>query len=151
MPEPWLAHHHPTRRFSSDTRLDACAACATALAREARRQPRLALCLKTQFDRVYVTAEYLDETVRTHGAFDLLLAVAGDAVREVFVTARQVLWPPARWRSLIVDEQLRRRGLPPFPRTTATRVELPLLAPDVTVAADASNVLVLHAADAAIR
>lgn len=108
--EPWVAHDDVERPFDRWTWLDDCASCLVALKREAAQRPRLVLCLKTSFDRVYVTAEYLAEVLQAGHDAEYLCYDPEDWVREIFVTGGGALWPPARWRSLTLDEENLRVG-----------------------------------------
>ena len=108
--EPWVAHEDVNRPFDRWTWLDDCATCLVALKREAAERPRLVLCLKTSFDRVCVTAEYLAEVLQAGHDAEYLCYDPEDWVREIFVTGGGALWPPARWRSLTLDEENLRAG-----------------------------------------
>lgn len=115
--EPWLAHEGVDRPFDRGTWLDDCADCRVALKREVAERPRLVLCLKTECDRVCVTAEYLAEILQSGLEVEALCYVDDDRVREVFVVADDALWPPARWWSLTLAEEEQRAGRKSRPRT----------------------------------
>jgi hypothetical protein len=103
--EPYLAHDQPDRPFDTMTWLCECGDCLAALRREAVARPRLGLCLKTNSDRVLVTAEYLAETLEAGRGAAYLCYVADDWVREVFVPVGiSDLPPPFRWWSLTLHE-----------------------------------------------
>jgi hypothetical protein len=118
---PWVAHNAPERPFDRCTWLCDCPTCLVALKREVTVRPRGVLCLKTRYDRIYVTAEYLCEVLSAGGDIEELCAVPNDVVREVFVTDDNALWPPARWRSAALDQRDERAGRKPYPRATAPR------------------------------
>lgn len=105
--EPWLAHDDVSRPFDRWTWLDDCPSCVVALKREAVERPRLVLCLKTERDRLCVTAEYLSEVLEAGRPVEDLCYIEDDWVREVFVVGDDALWPPARWRSLVLEEEER--------------------------------------------
>ncbi len=57
--EPWVAHDDPDRPFDRWMWLCDCALCLVVLKREAHERPRRELCLKTDCDRLVVTATTL--------------------------------------------------------------------------------------------
>ena len=121
---PWLAHEYPERPFDTWTWLDDCPSCLVALKAEAAARPRRVLCLKTHFDRVLVTAEYLAETLSAGRTTEDLCYWPDDWVREVFVPARGGTLPaPARWWSLTLWEEQQRAGVtdPPALRAVVHR------------------------------
>lgn len=62
-----------------------CQACVVALRAEVAVRPRTAFVLKTNFDRIVVTAERLLHAIEVDGSIDTLLFMQTDWVREVFV------------------------------------------------------------------
>lgn len=108
---PWIAHEDIDRPFDGWTWIDDCPTCMLALKREAAQRPRLVLCLKTCGDRVYVTADLLNEVVSAEETFESLCYLADDWVREVFVVDDAALSSTMCWRSLTRDEEL--SGPPP--------------------------------------
>jgi len=112
--EPWLPHDYPERRFDIGTWLDDCCACVLALRAEAAMRPRLLLCLKTEADRILVTAEYAAEVLAAGRPLEELCYVTGDRIREVFVPVTGRLRPQDRWWSLTATEERRlgKAGLP---------------------------------------
>ncbi len=102
--EPWIAHEAPDRPFDVWMWLDDCDVCIQALKREAAERPRLLFCLKTNADKVWVTAELLCETLARGEPVESLCYVQGDRVREVYVVGG-ALPPSVRWRSLTLVEQ----------------------------------------------
>jgi hypothetical protein len=73
---------------------------------EAAFSPYTPLCIKTTFDRVIVSAEYLAETLAAGRSLRTLLYVAEDDVREVFVPVGSWRWKATatRWWSLMLHE-----------------------------------------------
>jgi hypothetical protein len=125
---PWLAHEHPERRFDTWTWLCDCRGCLVALGAEAAARPRRILCIKTNGDRILVTAEYLYETLSAGGTTEDLCYMRDDWVREVFIPARGGrLPPPARWWSLTLWEHQQRAGIadPPPLRTVVREDSVP--------------------------
>lgn len=102
--EMWIAHEAPERAFGYGMWLDDCPVCVEALEREAAERPRLLFCLKTNCDRVVVTADLLSETMSRGEAAESLCYVEDDWVREVFVVdgelPRSVRW----WSQTAVEE-----------------------------------------------
>lgn len=108
--EPWLPHDFPERPFDLGTWLDDCRACVLALRAQAASRPRLVLCLKTDADRILVTAEYAAEVLSAGQPLEDLCYVSGDRIREVFVPVAGRLPPPDRWWSLTASEEATRRA-----------------------------------------
>lgn len=103
--EPWLPHDCPERPFDIGTWIDDCHACVLALRAEAATRPRLVLCLKTEADRILVTAEYAAEVLAAGRPLEDLCYVKGDRIREVFVPVTGRLRPTDRWWSLTATEE----------------------------------------------
>ena len=129
--EPWLPHDFPERPFDKGAWLDDCRACVLTLRAEAATRPRLVLCLKTDADRILVTAEYAAEVLSAGQPLEDLCYVSGDRIREVFVPAAGRLRPPDRWWSLTAAEEAaaglpirRRRGHPPDQRPDRGGLEI---------------------------
>lgn len=103
---PWMPHDHPERPFDEATWLCECRACTLAVHGEARHSPFTPLCIKTGYDRVIVSAEYLAETLAAGEPLTSLLYVTDDWVREVFVPIGSWRWKAARtrWWSLMRHE-----------------------------------------------
>lgn len=99
----WEAHDDPERPLDSFVLLCACIDCEASIRNEERRRPHRVICIKTAFDRIAVTVEYLVEAI-DGGSLDLLLYVDGDYVREVYVP--DDAWMPvgARWWSMTCHE-----------------------------------------------
>lgn len=85
-PDCWLAHEDP-RPLGWGAWLCDCDGCAAVLAEAARHDPRLPIVLKTELDRVVVTARRAVAVRRAHGSLDPLLWELDDHIREVFVGA----------------------------------------------------------------
>ena len=104
--EPWLPHEQPERPFDKGTWICECRACLWGLQAEARYSPHTPLCIKSGFDRVIVSAEYLAETLVAGSSIESLLYVVDDWVREVFVPVGSWRWQSAqtRWWSLMRHE-----------------------------------------------
>lgn len=104
--DPWLPHEHPERPFDEGTWICDCGACRLALRAEATYSPHTPLCIKTSFDRVIVSAEYLAETLAADRPIESLLYVAEDRVREIFVPVGSWRWKATttRWWSLMLHE-----------------------------------------------
>jgi hypothetical protein len=104
--DPWLPHEQPERPFDEGTWVCECAACQMAVRAEAAHSPFTPLCIKTAFDRVIVSAEYLAETLAAGRSLRSLLYVAEDDVREVFVPVGSWRWKATatRWWSLMLHE-----------------------------------------------
>ena len=103
-----MAHDCPERHFDHGTWLDDCRGCVLALRAEAFTRPRLVLCIKTDADRILVTAEYAAEVLADGRPLEELCYVAGDRVREVFVPTAASLDPSDRWWSLTAAEETTR-------------------------------------------
>jgi hypothetical protein len=119
--EPWVAHDDATRPFDTYTYLCSCTVCELALVREAAARPRLILCLKTNGDRILVTAEYLAETLAARHPAEALCYLRDDWVRAIFVPVNGYLPRPARWWSLTLAEREQREGKPVKRRRKAVR------------------------------
>ena len=117
--EPWLPHDWPERPFDQLTWIDDCRACVLALRAEAATRPRLVLCLKTNSDRILVTAEYAAEVLAAGRPLEDLCYVGNDWVREFFVPVSGDLPPGVRWWSLAASEDA--TALKPRRRKAATR------------------------------
>jgi hypothetical protein len=104
--EPWMPHEQPERPFDEGTWICECGACRMALRAEATFSPHTPLCIKTGFDRVIVSAEYLAETFAAGEVIESLLYVVDDWVREVFVPVGSWRWQSTRtrWWSLMRHE-----------------------------------------------
>jgi len=85
--EPWLPHEQPERPFDEGTWLCDCESCCMAVRAEAAHSAYTPLCIKSGFDRVVVSAEYLAETLAAERPIESLLYVSDDWVREIFVPA----------------------------------------------------------------
>lgn len=83
----WIAHDQPDRPFSFGMWLCECAACFHALRGEVASRPDTAMVLKTERDRIVVTARQLLDTMEV-GPVELLCTHPDDRVREVFVGSR---------------------------------------------------------------
>ncbi|HET9078146.1 MAG TPA: hypothetical protein VFN68_14510 [Acidimicrobiales bacterium] len=103
---PWIAHDAPDRPFDACMWLDDCEVCIEALKREAAERPRLLFCLKTNADRVLVTAERLCEALSRGGTAESLCYVQDDWVREVYVVSGE-LPPSVQWQSLTLSEEIK--------------------------------------------
>jgi hypothetical protein len=121
--EPWLPHDFPERPLDHGAWLDDCRACLLTLRAQAATRPRLLLCLKTDADRILVTAEYAAEVLAAGRPLEDLCYVSGDRIREVFVPATGRLRPMDRLWSLTAAEDTTaglpvraRRGHPPDQR-----------------------------------
>lgn len=119
--EPWIAHEEPERPFDVGTWLCDCGSCRLALAAEARRHPTGLLCLKTGFDRIVLTAEYLHQVLDAGQPLESLLYVPDDYVREVFVPVNAWLPGGVRWRSITCMDDEKRAGRRPARRKVAVR------------------------------
>jgi hypothetical protein len=106
--EPWMAGDHPGRPFDTGTWLDDCVECLIALEMEAAARPRTVVCLRTNCDRVLVTASYLAETLASGRTLESLCFVADDWVRDIFVPVNGWLPSGDRWWSLTKWEQEQR-------------------------------------------
>lgn len=104
IPDLWVAHERPERPFERGMWLCDCGACLLALRAEVVVRPRTPLVLKTNFDRIIVTAELLLEALETTGEAESLCYVSDDWVRETFVAEPPGLLPPARWWSMTCRE-----------------------------------------------
>jgi hypothetical protein len=104
--DPWLPHEQPERPFDEGTWICGCPACDLALQAEAVYSPFTPMCIKTGFDRVIVSAEYLAETIAADQSVESLLYVRDDWVREIFVPIGSWRWKAAatRWWSLMLHE-----------------------------------------------
>jgi len=104
--EPWLPHEQPERPFDEGTWLCDCESCCMAVRAEAAHSAYTPLCIKSGFDRVVVSAEYLAETLAAERPIESLLYVSDDWVREIFVPVGSWRWTAARtrWWSLMHHE-----------------------------------------------
>jgi hypothetical protein len=100
-----VAHEHPEQPLGPGVRLCNCKACLFALQASVRRNPRSTLLIRTSFDRIVVTADYLAEVWEGDGWIDGLLYQPGDWIRDVG-SATQHLPAPARWWSRCLSEQV---------------------------------------------
>jgi len=101
----WVAHDEPERPLGPGVWLCDCKACQLALQASARRNPRYTLMIRTNFDRVAVTSDYLAEVWQRDGGVDGLLYWPDDWVRDIG-SATHDLQAPARWWSLCLSEQV---------------------------------------------
>lgn len=106
--EFWVGHDHPERPFDGGIFLCDCDACRLALEAAVRVNPRFTFMIRTNSDRVAVTADYLLEVWQRDGEIDALMYVPGDWIRDVGAATNE-LPAPARWWSLTMDERLGRR------------------------------------------
>src|SRR5437868_6237821 len=79
----WVAHEQPERPIGPGVWLCECRACLLALEASARRNPRYTLMIRTNFDRIAVTSDYLAEVWRRDGSIERLLYWPDDWVRDV--------------------------------------------------------------------
>jgi hypothetical protein len=75
----------------------------------AKTNPRLVLVLKTNADRIRMTAEYAHEVMAAMGSLEPLCYVQRDYIREVFV-GEGCLIPPYRGWSLSRSEETKHPG-----------------------------------------
>lgn len=100
-----MAHETPRQPLGPGVRLCNCEACLLALQARARRNPRSTWLVRTSFDRILVTSDYLGEVWDRDGWIDGLIYQRGDWVRDVGL-ARHDLPAPARWWSRCLSEQV---------------------------------------------
>src|SRR3989442_5659889 len=81
----WAVHDHRGRRLDSYAMLCSCVDCTAALHEHAEQEPRSLVALKTNCDRILVTAEYLAETLRADPSLSGLFYVADDWLRSIYV------------------------------------------------------------------
>lgn len=103
-PEFWVAHEQPERPFDAGVWVCACDACLMALEATARTNPRFTLMIRTNCDRVAVTADHLLEVWQRDGCIEAVMYVEGDWIRDVGAATRE-LPGRARWWSLTLDEE----------------------------------------------
>jgi hypothetical protein len=84
LPEMWVAHDWPERPLEYGTWLCCCQGCGMALAAQAERRPGMPIVIKSAMDRFVVPAATV-VLARWDGAFESLLQVPDDWIREVFV------------------------------------------------------------------
>ena len=96
----WVAHEEPERPLAYGAWLCDCEACRIALQVAAVHGPRLPIVLKTDSDRIVVTAEYASEVWAAMGGLSPLCYVQRDYLREVFVGSWWPAMPSERWWSL---------------------------------------------------
>lgn len=101
----WAAHDQPERPLEPGVWLCRCDTCLVALRATARRNPRCPLLVRTSFDRIVITAEYLAEIRRRDPWLDGLLYQPGDFIRDIGAALRE-LPAPARWWSRCLAEQV---------------------------------------------
>src|SRR3954470_23830954 len=71
--EFWVAHDHPERPFDGGVFLCECDACRIALEAAARANPRFTFVIRSNLDRVGVTADHLLEVWQRDGCIERLL------------------------------------------------------------------------------
>jgi len=120
-PTRWVAHDDVTKPFSVNMYLCDCARCRDALAAEVARTPRTNLLVRSEGDRLLVTAELaLDVWERTAG-LEGLLYLPADAIRDVSVPEWPPLWYPQRWFSTTCREDELLAGRTPAVRRVPAR------------------------------
>ena len=103
--DSWVAHEQPERPLGPGVWLCDCKTCLLALQASARRNPRYTLIIRTNFDRIAVTSDYLAEVWQRDGSIEGLLYWPDDWIRDVG-SATHDLQAPARWWSLCLSEQV---------------------------------------------
>jgi hypothetical protein len=103
-PDFWVAHEQPERPFDAGVFVCDCDACRLALAATVRVNPRFTLMIRTNCDRVAVTADYLLEVWEREGCIEALLYVEGDWIRDVGAATNE-LPGRTRWWSLTLHEE----------------------------------------------
>jgi len=128
LPPMWDAHDHPGRPLDSCAMFCACIDCEAAIRAEAERHPKRVFWLKTAYDRIAVTAEYLVESFGPDGSLHSLLYVEDDDVREIYLPVEETFfWFGERWWSMtcheddVADGRRRRRHKVAKRRSKATR------------------------------
>ena len=101
----WAAHDQPERPLEPGAWLCRCDTCLVALRATAVRNPRCPLLVRTSFDRIVITAEYLAEVWRRDPWLDGVLYQPGDFIRDIGVATRE-LPSPSRWWSRCLAEQV---------------------------------------------
>src|SRR5947209_2053342 len=84
LPDMWVAHDWPERPLGYGAWLCCCRGCAMALAAQAERRPGMPIVIKSARDRFVVPAATV-VGARWGGAFERLLRLPDDWIREVFV------------------------------------------------------------------
>lgn len=120
----WMAHEEPERPFGWGMWLCECEPCRLALRATVAVRPDLPFVLKSDADRVLVTARLLLDTLDRHGEAEALLYVADDWVREIFV-ANGPVPDGAAWWSLTRAEDAELVGRRAAPRHRPTRQSAP--------------------------
>ena len=106
--EFWVAHDHPERPFDGGVFLCECDACRFALEAAARANPRFTFVIRSNLDRVGVTADHLLEVWQRDECIERLLYLEGDWIRDVGAGTRE-LPSDARWWSLTLEERAGQR------------------------------------------
>jgi hypothetical protein len=107
-PEFWVAHEEPERPFGPGVWVCTCDACRLALEATVRTNPRFTLMIRTNCDRIGVTADLLLEVWKRDGCVEGLLYVDNDWIRDIG-SATNELPDGARWWSLSMEEEVGRR------------------------------------------
>lgn len=126
-PHWWLAHDHPSVPLAPGAWLCDCAPCMTSLRTAATRELAPALVLKTDLDRILVTAEYAVAALDLTGGLRSLCFLPQDVLHQVLVSDSR---PPygARWFSAALA---RRVGTRAAARVDAVRAEASPVTPAV--------------------
>ena len=109
--EFWVAHDHPERPFDGGVFLCECEACRLALEAAARANPRFTFVIRTNLDRIGVTADHLLEAWQRDGCVEGLLYLKGDWVRDVGAGTHELPGDARWWSQTLEDRAGRRRAL----------------------------------------
>jgi hypothetical protein len=120
--EFWVAHDHPERPFDGGVFVCDCDGCRIAAETAAKFNPRFTFVIRSNLDRIGVTADHLIEVWQRDGCIEALLYLKDDWIRDVGASTCE-LPSNARWWSLTLEEQEgRQQGLrPSAPGTAAAR------------------------------
>lgn len=101
----WAAHDQPERPLEVGAWLCRCDVCLRALRATAARKPRFPMLVRTSFDRIVITAEYLAEIWQRDPWLDGVLYQPGDFIRDMGAATCQ-LPATTRWWSRCLAEQV---------------------------------------------
>lgn len=111
--ELWALHDHPDRQLDEYALIFACNMCRGALVERGQHEPRSLIAVKTESDRLLVTADLLAEVLEGDAKISALVYIQGDRVRELYVPTSGWLPPRQRWRSSRCEEDDRAAGRTP--------------------------------------
>src|SRR5688572_29999652 len=97
--EPWAVHELTYRPADDGAMLCSCAGCNEALDVTAQTRRDFVLGIKTNCDRILVTAEYFVEAMHEDPSLRTLMYVEGDWVRGVYVPVGAPPLDAGRWWS----------------------------------------------------